>query len=91
MKIRSVGAELFHADGRTDSQTDVTQPIVAFRNFLKAPKTEERIYHLQHLELCGKDTYTDLLSYEALRSGRWVQLSRETMPLSDASETSEHS
>jgi len=29
MKIRPVGAELFHADGRTDT----TKPIVASRNF----------------------------------------------------------
>jgi hypothetical protein len=39
MKIRPVGAEeLFHAeDGRTDSQTDTTNLMVAFRNFVKAP------------------------------------------------------
>ena len=35
MKIRSVEAELFHADG----QTDMTKLIVAFRNFVNAPKT----------------------------------------------------
>ena len=34
MKIRPVGAELFHADGRTD----MTKLIVAFRNFVDAPK-----------------------------------------------------
>ena len=33
MKICPVGAELFHADGRTD----MTKPIVAFRNFANAP------------------------------------------------------
>jgi len=33
MKIRPVGAELFHADRRTD----VTKLIDAFRNFAKAP------------------------------------------------------
>jgi len=33
MKIRLLGAELFHADG----QTDMTK-IVAFRKFAKAPK-----------------------------------------------------
>ena len=32
MKIRRVGAELFHADG----QTDMTKLMVAFRNFTKA-------------------------------------------------------
>ena len=37
MKIRRVGAELFHADGRTNVQTDM-KFIVAFRNFASAPK-----------------------------------------------------
>jgi hypothetical protein len=35
MKIRQVGAELLHADG----QTDMTNLIVSFRNFAKAPKS----------------------------------------------------
>ena len=34
MKIRPVGAELFHADG----QTNLTELTVALRNFSKAPK-----------------------------------------------------
>ena len=34
MKIRPMGAELFHVDGRADT----TKLIVAFRNFAKAPK-----------------------------------------------------
>jgi len=34
MKIRQVGAELLHVDGRTD----MTQLIVAFRNFANTPK-----------------------------------------------------
>jgi len=38
MKMCPVGAELFHADGRTEVQTDVTKLIVAFRSFAKAPK-----------------------------------------------------
>jgi len=42
MKIRPVGGELFHADGRTDGQTgrqtDMTKLILAFRNFVNAPK-----------------------------------------------------
>ena len=33
IKIRTMGAELFHADGRTD----MTNLIVGFRNFAKAP------------------------------------------------------
>jgi len=34
MQIRPVGAEMFHADGRTD----MTMIIVAFRNFANASK-----------------------------------------------------
>ena len=34
MKIRRVGAELFHAGGRTDMK----KLTVAFRNFANAPK-----------------------------------------------------
>jgi hypothetical protein len=36
MKIRPVGAELFHVDG----QTDVTKVIVAFRSFANTPKND---------------------------------------------------
>jgi hypothetical protein len=36
MKIRPVGAELFHADGRTD--THMTKLIRAFRDFANVPK-----------------------------------------------------
>ena len=40
VKIRPGGAELFHADGRTD----ITKPIVAFRNFANASKnTDSRL------------------------------------------------
>jgi hypothetical protein len=38
MKVRPLGAELFHEDGRTDGQTDMTKLIVALRNFENAPK-----------------------------------------------------
>ena len=41
MKIRTVRAELFHADGRTDRRTDLTKLIVAFRNFADAPKNRK--------------------------------------------------
>jgi len=49
MKIRPVGAELFHTDG----QTHMTKLIVTFRNFAKAHKivivtpTENSSYKLQ--------------------------------------------
>jgi len=38
MKIRQVGAELFHADG----QTDMAKLAAAFRNFANAPKNNVR-------------------------------------------------
>jgi hypothetical protein len=45
MKIRSVQAELFHADGRTDRQTDrqtdTVKLIVTFRNFVNAPEIQQ--------------------------------------------------
>jgi len=42
MKILLEGAELFHANERTDEptdrQTDITKLLVVFRNFANAPK-----------------------------------------------------
>jgi hypothetical protein len=37
MKIRSVGAELFHADGQTGGDIHTTETTGAFRNFVNAP------------------------------------------------------
>jgi hypothetical protein len=37
MKIRPVGAEMFHADGQRDRQTDMTKLAVSFRNFESTP------------------------------------------------------
>jgi hypothetical protein len=49
MKILPVGAELFHANRRTDRQTDgridMAKPIVAFRNFPNAPKKRRLIHN----------------------------------------------
>jgi hypothetical protein len=36
MKIRPLGAELFHAVGQAGGQTDMTKVIVAFPNFANA-------------------------------------------------------
>jgi len=36
MKIRPVGAEMFHVDGHTDRQKDTTKLVVAFHNFTSA-------------------------------------------------------
>jgi len=38
MKIQPVRVELFHADRRTDEQTDIKKLTVAFRNFANAPE-----------------------------------------------------
>jgi hypothetical protein len=38
IKIRPVGAELFHANGPTNRRTDMMKLTVAFRNFENAPK-----------------------------------------------------
>jgi len=40
LKIYLVGAEVFHADGRADGQTEVTKLMVAIRNFANSPKYE---------------------------------------------------
>ena len=39
-KIREVGAESFHAGGRTDGQADMTKLTVTLRNFANAPKNK---------------------------------------------------
>ena len=39
MKLRPVGAEMFHADRRTD----MTKLIVAFRKFTNVPNTTQRV------------------------------------------------
>jgi len=38
MKIRPVGTELFHADGRTDRLTDMTNLVLRVHNLPKEPK-----------------------------------------------------
>jgi len=40
MKISPVTAELYHENGRTGGQTDMTKLIVAFRNFASAPENQ---------------------------------------------------
>jgi hypothetical protein len=46
MKIRPVGAELFHADGRTF----MTKLTVAFRNFLNKPKKTTNDFSFRKFE-----------------------------------------
>jgi len=45
LKIRPVGAELFHADGQTDGRENITKLVVAFHTFSKTPKTSMRCAH----------------------------------------------
>ena len=40
MNVRPVEAELFHAHRQTDERTNVTELIVAFRNFANARKNK---------------------------------------------------
>jgi len=44
--------ELYHADGRTEGQTDVTRLLVAFRNFASAPKPYKLKYGFQKPSVC---------------------------------------
>jgi hypothetical protein len=46
MKISQVGAESFHVDGQTDRQTDMTELVVAVRNFAKASKRDKIIKYM---------------------------------------------
>jgi len=47
VNTRPVQAELFHAGGRTDRQTDTTKPIVAIRNFENALNLSETCQNSQ--------------------------------------------
>jgi hypothetical protein len=44
MKIRPVGAKLFHEDRRTDGRTDMTKLMVTFRNIANVPKNIANIH-----------------------------------------------
>jgi hypothetical protein len=50
MKIRLVGAEIFHTDGRTDRETRMTKLIVVFRNFSNSPTNWK--FRLQNVLVC---------------------------------------
>jgi len=54
MKIRPMGAEMFHADGKTEEQTDRRDEV--FRNFAKALKN-----HFRPTVLCGNHSWASLL------------------------------
>ena len=44
MKIPPLWAKMFHADRRTDGLTDLTNLMVAFRNYVKAPNKIGNFY-----------------------------------------------
>ena len=61
MKIRTMGAGLFHADG----QTDMSKRMVAIRNFANAPKTRFARRHDVHTPANNKcETSTNRLRGE---------------------------
>jgi hypothetical protein len=66
MKIRSVRAELFHAEGHTDKwthiQTDMMKPIVSFRNSVKAPKNCSHL--INNLYICDRQDFASALRTE---------------------------
>jgi len=64
MKIRPVAAELFHADGRTDGHTHMTELIVAVRNTAEYPKF-----------LLLRDTYCSC-NYDASKNPYILQIAR---------------
>jgi hypothetical protein len=67
MKIRPVGAEVFHANG----QIDMTKLIAAFRNFANAPKMVGRVFIPQNMNAVFN---SQSLQHEPTR----VWLKRET-------------
>ena len=70
VKIRSVGAELLHAEGRTD----MTKLIVVFRNFPNAPKTSEFSAHFvfTHFVRSFQSGAISLYALNALHSVMWA-------------------
>ena len=68
IEIRPVGAELFHADRRTD----IAKLIVAFRNYANAPKKDYVHPRPGREGPEGEQRYISTLSLtSALDGGRW--------------------
>jgi hypothetical protein len=69
MKIRSLGAELFHTDGQTDRWTDredVTKLIVAFCNFAKALKNARSFIYFHNMAVIISVKNRALLTLEPI-------------------------
>jgi len=52
MRIRSVAAGLFHADGRTFREIDMKKLSAAFRNFANAPKKRVKTVRHRYTQWC---------------------------------------
>jgi hypothetical protein len=61
---------MFHADGRTDRQTDMTKLIVAFCSFANALKLEKCIHNISVYTVLRTANYSDRLIVEFLRYAR---------------------
>jgi hypothetical protein len=58
--IRPVGAELFHSEGQTDRQTDMTKLKLGFRNFANTPKNRRHLIPLKETR-CSAFKQTEAL------------------------------
>jgi len=63
MKLRQLGAESFHADGRTEQRRGMTKQKAVFHNFANAPKTRA-FYHIA-MSLSKTDILTEVFSTSA--------------------------
>ena len=101
IKIRPVGAELFHAYRKTDGRTDMTKQIIAFRNFSKAPTNRPISRHRQKRKECCVWTNYTHSSYKTRccyisnifnGAGERVEIIEDNPPLSTGyqTETSMH-
>jgi hypothetical protein len=69
MKIRPVGAELFHADRRKDGQTYMTNLIVALRNFANSAKNSNRYLCLTISQFTREHTHTNMHAHTQTHTG----------------------
>ena len=76
MKIRPVREELFHAEGRTDWQTDMTKLIFPFRNFANAPK---KMPYMEVMLVC--DLKSAMNSFNSLIKYMTISNVCQTLPI----------
>jgi hypothetical protein len=61
-----MGAELFHANRRTDRQRDMTKLTVVFRNFANAPKKERRLGSTGRKSIFTFSVFIEVYTYGGL-------------------------